>query len=119
VTKADLGQVALRARRDLTAALRALGARDTPVVAVSSVAPVSGVDELADALAAHRETLDVATRRVAARRAGALADFVAERGDAGLRAIGGRRAGARLLAEQDPAADIPTLLSVLESKADA
>jgi LAO/AO transport system kinase len=119
VTKADLGQVALRARRDLTAALRALGARDTPVVAVSSVPPVSGVDELADALAAHREALDVAARRVAARRAGALADFVAERGDAGLRAIGGRRAGARLLAEQDPAADIPTLLSVLESKADA
>jgi LAO/AO transport system kinase len=119
VTKADLGQVALRARRDLTAALRALGARDTPVVAVSSVPPVSGVDELADALAAHREALDVAARRVAARRAGALADFVAERGDAGLRAIGGRRAGARLLAEQDPAADIPTLLSVLESKAEA
>jgi LAO/AO transport system kinase len=119
VTKADLGQVALRARRDLTAALRALGARDTPVVAVSSVPPVSGVDELADALAAHREALDVAARRVAARRAGALADFVAERGDAGLRAIGGRRAGARLLAEQDPAADIPTLLSVLEFKAEA
>jgi LAO/AO transport system kinase len=119
VTKADLGQVALRARRDLTAALRALGARDTPVVAVSSVAPVSGVDELADALAAHREALDVASRRRAARRAGALADFVAERGDAGLRAIGGRRAGARLLADQDPAADIPTLLSVLESEADA
>jgi LAO/AO transport system kinase len=119
VTKADLGQVALRARRDLTAALRALGARDTPVVAVSSVAPVSGVDELVDALAAHREALDVASRRVAARRAGALADFIAERGDAGLRALGGRRAGARLLAEQDPAADIPTLLSVLESKADA
>jgi LAO/AO transport system kinase len=119
VTKADLGQVALRARRDLTAALRALGARDTPVVAVSSVPPVSGVDELADALAAHREALDVASRRRAARRAGALADFVAERGDAGLRAIGGRRAGARLLAEQDPAADIPTLLSVLEFKAEA
>jgi LAO/AO transport system kinase len=118
VTKADLGQVALRARRDLTSALRSLGARDTPVVAVSSVAPVSGIDDLVDALAAHRETLDVATRRVAARRAGALADFVAERGDAGLRALGGRRAGTRLLAEQDPAADIPTLLSVLERKAD-
>jgi LAO/AO transport system kinase len=118
VTKADLGQVALRARRDLTAALRSLGARDTPVVAVSSVAPVRGVDELASALAAHRAGLDVASRRVAARRAGALADFVAERGDAGLRAIGGRRAGLRLLEEQDPAADIPTLLSVLERQAD-
>jgi LAO/AO transport system kinase len=134
VTKADLGQVALRARRDLTAALRSLGrgsaggatdlraagrgSGETPVVAVSSVAPVTGIDELVDALAAHREALDVASRRVAARRAGALADFVAERGDAGLRALGGRRAGTRLLAEQDPAADIPTLLSVLERKAD-
>jgi LAO/AO transport system kinase len=119
VTKADLGLVAQRARRDLTAALRSLGARDTPVVAVSSVPPVSGIEALVDALAAHREALDVAQRRLAARRAGALADFAAERGDAGLRAIGGRRAAVRLLAEQDPAADIPTLLSVLECKADA
>jgi len=119
VTKADLGQVALRARRDLTAALRSLGARDTPVVAVSSVPPLSGIDALADALAAHRAGLDVAQRRVAARRAGALADFIAEHGDAGLRALGGRRAAARLLAEQDPAADIPTLLSVLEREAHA
>jgi LAO/AO transport system kinase len=119
VTKADLGQVAMRARRDLTAALRSLGARATPVVAVSSIAPVSGVDDLVDALVEHRAGLDLPSRRIAARRAGALADFVAERGDAGLRALGGRRAGARLLAEQDPAADIPTLLSVLETKADA
>ena len=119
VTKADLGVVAQRARRDLTAALRSLGARDTPVVAVSSVAPVTGVDTLVDALEAHRAGLDLVARRLAARRAGALADFVAERGEAGLRAIGGRRAGQRLLAEQDPAADIPTLLSVLESQADA
>src|ERR687890_1051472 len=50
VTKADLGQVAIRARRDLHAALRSLGSRDTPVVAVSSVSPVGGIDELADAL---------------------------------------------------------------------
>jgi LAO/AO transport system kinase len=34
VTKADLGAVALRARRDLHAALRSLGANDTAVVAV-------------------------------------------------------------------------------------
>src|SRR5215207_1153164 len=45
VTKADLGQVALRARRDLHAAMRSLGGR-TKVVAVSSVAPPSGIDEL-------------------------------------------------------------------------
>ena len=47
VTKADLGEIALRARRDLSAALRSLGARDTAVVAVSSL------DEALDALAAH------------------------------------------------------------------
>ncbi|MBJ7332849.1 MAG: ATP/GTP-binding protein, partial [Solirubrobacteraceae bacterium] len=36
VTKADLGQIAMSARRDLSAALRSLGARDTKVVMVSS-----------------------------------------------------------------------------------
>jgi LAO/AO transport system kinase len=117
VTKADLGQVALRARRDLSAALRALGARDVPVVAVSSIAPITGVDALIDALDAHRAALDLAARRVCARRAGALADFVAERGDHGLRAVGGRRTDMALLGEQDPGADLPTLLSVLEREA--
>ncbi len=117
VTKADLGQVALRARRDLSAALRSLGARDTPVVAVSSLAPASGIDELVAALDAHRAGLDLAARRVAARRAGALADFAAEHGEAGLRAVGGRRSAQRLLAQQDPAADIPTLVRVLDQAA--
>ncbi len=42
VTKADLGQVAQRARRDLHAALRSLGERDVQVVAVSSVPPQLG-----------------------------------------------------------------------------
>src|SRR2546423_10737223 len=54
VTKADLGRVAQRAVADLEAALRALGSRDTPVVAVSSVPPGSGIAELVDALDAHR-----------------------------------------------------------------
>src|SRR5215211_9348624 len=52
VTKADLGDVALRARRDLHQALRAVGSQDVPVIAVSSVPPPSGVDELAEALEA-------------------------------------------------------------------
>ena len=39
VTKADLGQVAMRTRRDLTAALRSLGSRSTKVIAVSSLPP--------------------------------------------------------------------------------
>src|SRR5215213_557065 len=68
VTKADLGKIALRAQRDLRAALRSLGSRETPVLAVSSVPPPSGVEELADALDAHREQVDVGARRARARR---------------------------------------------------
>jgi len=119
VTKADLGQLALSARRDLVAALRSLGRRDTPVVAVSSIPPVQGIDDLAAALDAHRAGLDVAARRLAARRAGALADFAAEHGDRGLRALGGRRAAERVLAEQDPGADVAALVEALEARAEA
>jgi LAO/AO transport system kinase len=119
VTKADLGQVALRARRDLSAALRSLGRRDTAVVAVSSIAPVQGVDDLLGALDEHRAGLDLAQRRLDARRANALADFVAEHGERGLRALGGRRAAERLLAEQDPGADVTALVDLLEARAEA
>ena len=118
VTKADLGEIASRARRDLHAALRSLGARHTRVVAVSSIPPVAGLDELAAALEEHRARLDLAARRVAARRLGAIADFHAEYGDRGLRAVGGRRAAERWLAEQDPALDESELAAALESRAE-
>ena len=117
VTKADLGQVAQRARRDLAAALRSLGESAVPVVAVSSIAPVVGVDELVDALDEHRSTLDLAAARVRARRLGALADFVSEHGERGLRALGGRRAAVAWLADQDPALDEPALMRALEQRA--
>jgi LAO/AO transport system kinase len=117
VTKADLGVVAQRARRDLAAALRSLGARDVPVVAVASVPPVSGVDELVAALDEHRVGLDLAAVRLAARRSGALADFVAEHGERGLRALGGRRAAVAWLAEQDAGLDEPALMRALEARA--
>jgi len=116
VTKADLGDLALRARRDLSAALRSAGARNTPVVAVSSVSPVQGIDTLVEALDAHRAALDVPARRAAARRAGALADFVVEHGERGLRALGGRREAVRLLEAQDTGSDAPTLLAALEAR---
>lgn len=116
VTKADLGDIAMRARRDLTAALRSAGSRETEVVAVSSVSPVLGVDDLVAALDAHRAGLDLDDRRVATRRAGALADFVVEHGERGLRAVGGRRSAMKLLAEQDPGADEPALLRALEGQ---
>jgi LAO/AO transport system kinase len=117
VTKADLGEIALRARRDLNAALRSVGERDTQVVAVSSIAPVQGIGDLVAELDAHRERLDLPARRLAARRASALADFTAEHGERGLRALGGRRAAARWLEGQDPGADVPSLIRALEGQA--
>jgi LAO/AO transport system kinase len=116
VTKADLGQIAMRARRDLHAALRSLGAK-AEVVAVSSVPPVSGIDELVAALDAHRGDLDLSARRLHARRRHALADFVAEHGERGMRALGGRRRAERWLDEQNPDLDVPALVAALESHA--
>jgi LAO/AO transport system kinase len=116
VTKADLGAVATRAVRDLRAALRSLGSTQTKVVPVSSIAPVQGVDELIEALDAHRAGLDLPVARIRARRLGALADFIAEHGERGLRGLGGRRAAERWLAEQDPRLDEPALLRALEER---
>jgi LAO/AO transport system kinase len=117
VTKADLGQVAMRTRRDLTAALRSLGSRSTKVVAVSSLSPPQGVDELVATLDEHRGELDIAARRLHARRASALADYAREHGERGLNALGGRRAAEAALAEQDPGADVPSLVVALERRA--
>ena len=61
VTKADLGDAARRARADLDQALAALGSSDVPVVAVSSLAPTSGIDELAAALAHARPSPSATT----------------------------------------------------------
>jgi LAO/AO transport system kinase len=113
VTKADLGDVAERARRDLVQALAALGSRDIPVLAVSSLAPASGIDELNEALDAHRARIDLPATRLRARRLMALGEFVAEHGEAGLRALGGRRGAERLLAAQDPALEAPALVAAL------
>ena len=119
VTKADLGNIADNAVRDLRGALGALDARDVPVVAVSSLPPARGIDELAAALDDHRERIDLAARRVRARRRHALADFAAEHGDRGLRALGGRREAERYLDEQDPALDVPALEARLDERAAA
>ena len=117
VTKADLGQIAQRTVRDVSAALRSLGATSTPVIAVSSLSPTQGIDELITTLEGHRASTDAAARRVRARRANALADYVHEHGERGLRTLGGRRAAEQLLARQDPALDTPALVAVLEESA--
>jgi len=116
VTKADLGQLALRTRRDLSAALRSLGSRSTEVLAVSSLKPPAGIDELVAALERHRGSLDLAARRLAARRASALTDFALEHGESGMRAIGGRRAAEELLAGQDHGLEVPALVRALEEQ---
>ena len=117
VTKADLGQLATRTRRDLTAALRSLGARATRVIAVSSLPPPSGIEELIAALDEHGAALDLPARRLHVRRAGALGEFVREHGERGLRAVGGRSAAEALLDAQEPGLEVPALVAALERSA--
>jgi LAO/AO transport system kinase len=119
VTKSDLGQVATRTLSDLRAALRSLGAGNTPALSVSSVPPPTGIEALVDALDAHQAGLDLPARRSASRRAHALADFAAEHGDRGLRAIGGRREAERWLQSQDAVLDVAALTAALEDRAEA
>jgi len=114
VTKADLGQIALRTRRDVSAALRSLGSNETRVVAVSSLSPPQGVESLVAALDEHRGRVEVAERRLRARRANALADFAHEHGERGVRALGGRRAAEELLSHQEPTLDTSALVAALE-----
>ena len=118
VTKADLGAVATRTLSDLRAALQALDSATTAVLAVSSVSPATGIAELVAALDQHLGSLDLRSRRVNSRRMHALADFSAEHGERGLRALGGRREAERWLSEQDPDADVATLQRALEDRAD-
>lgn len=117
VTKADAGPAAGRAHRDLEAALRALGAVHTPVLEVSSIAPVRGIDELAVAIDAHRARSDLPGRRARGRRRAALAEFTAEHGERGLRSVGGRREADRVLVARDPSDDVPALVDALERHA--
>jgi LAO/AO transport system kinase len=117
VTKADLGRVAASTERDLRSALRALDAPGTEVLAVSCLPPPRGIEELVSALDSHRERTDLPDRRLRARRAHALADFVAEHGERGLRALGGRREAERWLGGLDPGLDVPALTRALEERA--
>ncbi|HEY2141011.1 MAG TPA: ArgK protein [Solirubrobacteraceae bacterium] len=115
ITKADLGQLATSARRDVNAALRSLGSSSrTRAVAVSSLSPPQGIEELIDAFDEHLAGIDLGRRRLRARRANALSDYAHEHGERGLRALGGRRAAERLLEEQEPTLDTAALVSALE-----
>jgi LAO/AO transport system kinase len=117
VSKADLGEPAARARRDLEQALAALGSSHVPVLAVSALSPPSGIAELADALEHHCAQLDLDERRRRSRRLSALREFTAEHGEAALRQLGGRREAERLLDGQRPAASVADLVGALEALA--
>jgi LAO/AO transport system kinase len=119
VTKADLGELASRTVADLGAALRSLGSTDTAVVAVSSITPATGIDELLAGLSAHREAIDLVARRHDARRAQALDEFASEYGEHGVRALGGRRRARLALEQLDPELDIRTLARELNRLASA
>jgi LAO/AO transport system kinase len=114
VTKVELGDPARRARADLQQALAALGSTDVPVVAVSSVPPPTGMDELARAIAEHRERIDVAERRLRARRLSALREFTAEHGESALRSVGGRREAQRLLEGRAESESVGELVRALD-----
>jgi LAO/AO transport system kinase len=114
VTKADLGQIATSTRRDLSAALRSLGSRSTPVLAISSLPPAHGIEELVQALAEHRAGIDLAAQRLQARRAGALLEFAHEHGERGLRELGGRAAAEAMLQGMPAGLEVPALLEALE-----
>ena len=89
VTKADLGDVArARPARPPRGAAVGRAARHRGRRRLEPSSPAQGIDDLVAALDAHRAGLDVAARRLAARRASALADFAAEHGERGLRALG-------------------------------
>ena len=84
-------------------------------MSVSSLPPPSGVDKLVEALDAHRAGIDVPASRLRSRHLAALADFTAEHGERALRALGGRRAAERLLADEDPALSTAELTARLEA----
>jgi len=115
VTKADLGAIAHGSVRDAHSALTAGGAPSVPVLAVSAMAPATGIAELVQALDAHRSALDITARRTQTRRASAVADFVAEHGEKRLRALGGRRAALKLLADRPTTEATPELVAALEA----
>jgi LAO/AO transport system kinase len=117
VTKADLGPAAVRAQRDLTQALTAIGSHGVPVVAVSSLPPPTGIEELRAALDDRHAVLDLADRRARSRRLSALREVEAEWGERAVRALGGRREAERFLADRDLTAGITELVDALERRA--
>ena len=121
VSKADMGDVATRARFELDQAAKMLGVRRVPVVPVSSVPSPWNIPELEAALESHLDLVKPhlkARRRVSCQKM-ALAELVAEYGERPLRALGGPRRAARFLADRADQRhmDVPALVSCLLERA--
>ena len=117
VTKSDLGEVALRARRDLSAALRSVGDRETPVVAVSSLAPArasTSSSRRSPRTASGSTCPRAASPPAAPPRSRTSRPSTVSRDSA--RWAGGR-AAERRLDEADPGADVPSLVELLALEA--
>ena len=114
VTKADLGDVARRARRDLHAGAALARRRDDRGRrGLVDRRRRSGIDELVDALDAHRAAPRPRRARAAARRA-APARWPTSPPSTASAACAPSAGAARrsaVLAEQDPGADVPALVA--------
>jgi LAO/AO transport system kinase len=116
VTKSDIGRIAGETLDSAQSALAAAGSPHTPVLAVSGLPPAAGIEALVDALEDHRRRTDIPARRVHARRAAAVTEYVVEHGERGLRELGGRREAAGWLAAQPPGSDVGALVALLEGQ---
>ncbi len=119
VTKADLGDVAAAARAATWPRRCASLGRARHAGAGRLVAAAAERHRRAGRRARRPPRPARPGRRAAprARRLAALAEFAAEHGERGLRALGGRRAAERLLTEEEPDADMATMLARLEERA--
>ncbi len=121
VTKSDLGQIAMRTRRDLSAALRSLGARSTDVLAVTRcIPPAAASTSSPTALDRHRARIDLP--RAAPVRTRRAAPHATSRSSTARRHARARRAArcAALLGAQDAGLDArragPALEDLLEEQ---
>ena len=74
------------------------------------------IDELIEAVDAHRGQISVPERRRNGRILAAVSDFQSEHGERALREIGGRRAAIKLLSAGDADLDVPALVQLLLSQ---
>ncbi len=120
VTKADLGRDrAARAGRPAAPRCGRWARATSTVLAVSSLAPPSGIDELVDALRSPPRR--ASTSRPAACGRGGCTRWRTSppsTGERGLRALGGRREADEWLAAQDPGLDVAALERLLSERAD-